>query len=83
LLAAVVVDDFDVVAVWVKDVGGVVALVILRALAGLPVAAIPGCGRVGVKPSSSSPEKAMCGSITWPRPSIQGDPGPMDPRRAD
>jgi hypothetical protein len=77
----VVVDDFDVVAVWVKDVCGV-ALVILRALAGLSVAAIPGRGRVGVEPSSSSPEKAMCGSTTWPRPSIQRDPGPMDPRRA-
>ena len=44
-----VVDDFDVVAVGVEDIGGVIAGVIARALTGLAVAAISGRGRVGVE----------------------------------
>src|SRR5207302_716748 len=46
---AVVVDDFDVVAVGVEHIGGVVAGVIARALTGLAVAAISGRGRGGVE----------------------------------
>src|SRR5437899_1781635 len=46
---AVVVDDFDVVAVGVEHVGGVIAGVIARALTGLAVAAISRRGRLGVE----------------------------------
>ena len=46
---AVVVDDFDVVAVGVEHVGGVIAGVIVRALSGFAVAAISGRGRAGVE----------------------------------
>jgi hypothetical protein len=47
--SAVVVDDFDVVAVGIQHVGGVVAVVVSGALARLAVAAVPGRGRVGVE----------------------------------
>src|SRR5689334_8089398 len=46
---SVVVDDFDVVAVGVEDIGGVVAGVIAGALTGLAVAAVSGRGCVGVE----------------------------------
>src|SRR2546421_11143808 len=46
---AVVVDDFDVVAVGVEHIGGVIAGVIARALTGLAIAAISGRGCVGVE----------------------------------
>src|SRR4029077_9034097 len=46
---AVVVDDFDVVAVGVEYVGGVVAVVVAGALTRLAVAAVSGSGRVGVE----------------------------------
>jgi hypothetical protein len=45
----VVVDDFDVVAVGVEHVGGVIARVIARTLTGLAVALVSGRGRVGVE----------------------------------
>jgi hypothetical protein len=45
----VVVDDFDVVAVGVEHIGGVITDVIARALTGLAVAAISRRGRVGVE----------------------------------
>ena len=47
----VVVDDFDVVAVWVEDVRGVVAIVVGGALARLAVAAVSGGCCVGVEPA--------------------------------
>src|SRR5690348_13761358 len=46
---SVVVDDFDVVAVGVEDICGVVAGVIAGALTGLAVAAVSGRGCVGVE----------------------------------
>jgi hypothetical protein len=69
----VVVDDFDVVAVGVEHVGGVVARVIVGALARRAVAAVAGRGRVGVEPSyaSSEPSDAptvnAAGSAAWRR----------------
>jgi len=45
----VVVDDFDVVAIGVEHMGGVVAGVIARALTGLAVTSIPGRCCVGVE----------------------------------
>ena len=49
LSSVVVVDDFDVVAVGVEHVRGVVAVVVAGALARLAVAAVSGRGRVGVE----------------------------------
>src|ERR1700694_492698 len=46
---AVVVDDFDVVAVRVEYVGGVVAVVVAGTLTRLAVAAVSGSGRIGVE----------------------------------
>ena len=46
---AIVVDDFDVVAVGVEHKRGVVAVVIAGALTRLAVAAVSGRGRVGVE----------------------------------
>jgi len=51
LVVVVVVDDFDVVAVGVEHVRGVVAGVIARALTRLAVASVAGTSRVGVKPA--------------------------------
>jgi NAD(P)-dependent dehydrogenase (short-subunit alcohol dehydrogenase family) len=49
----VVVDDFDVVPVGIEDIGRVVAGVILRALARLAIAAVPGGDSVVVEPPDS------------------------------
>jgi len=49
----VVVDDFDVVAVGVEHVGGVVAVVVAGALAWLAVAAVSGRGRGSIVSVSS------------------------------
>ena len=48
---AVVVDDFDVVAVGVEHERGVVAVVVAGALTRLTVAAVSGSGRVRVEPA--------------------------------
>jgi hypothetical protein len=47
----VVVDDFDVVAVGVEHVRGVIASVVLRPLARVAVAAVSGRDRVRVEPT--------------------------------
>jgi hypothetical protein len=58
---AVVVDDFDVVAVRVEHVGGVIAVVVAGALTRLAVAAYPAAVASAWKrrTSLSSPENAM------------------------
>jgi hypothetical protein len=56
-----VIDDFDVVAVWIEHEGGVVARVVAGALARLAVAAVSAVASAWKRrTSSSSPAKA-----TW------------------
>jgi hypothetical protein len=47
----VVVDDFDVVAVGINHVRGVVAVVVARALTWLAVSAVSGRSGVGMEPA--------------------------------